>query len=299
MATADDDPGRGSPEPITDSVLVKRAQAGDGRALGALIERVRDDVYRLALRMLWHPDDAADATQEILFKIVTNLGTFRGEASIRTWTLRVATNHLLNVRRSRIEHQSLTFEAFAADLADGLDNGATDPSAPQRDEADQALLEEEVKIGCTQAMLLCLKRDERLTYILGDVFELRSDEAAEVLGIDSRTYRKRLSRARNRIRDFMTAHCGLVSSDAPCSCSGRVRPAIERGRISQDRLLFAGQAPSAPRSLPVLEAVGAMERLHEMAAVHQSHPRFAAPRRVTDAILDVLQSAGVHVLLVD
>lgn len=295
----DGDPVSGSPESATDTILTKRAQGGDGRALGELIERIRDDVYRLALRMLWHPDDAADATQEILFKIVTSLATFRGEASVRTWMLRVATNHLLNVRRSHVEQRSLTFEAFAADLADGLDDAGVELSAPRRDEADQALLEEEVKIGCTQAMLLCLGRAERIAYILGDVFELRSDEAAEVLGIDPAAYRKRLSRARNRIRDFMTTHCGLVNSEAPCSCARRVRPAIEHGRVSRDRLLFAGQGSAPPRRLPVLEAVGAMERLHEMAAVHQSHPRFGAPRRVTEAIRDALRSAGVELLLAD
>ncbi|HEX8945921.1 MAG TPA: sigma factor [Gemmatimonadaceae bacterium] len=80
--------------------LAKRAVAGDGGALTAVVEGVQDDVYRLALRMLWHPQDAEDASQEILFKIVTSLATFRGESAFRTWALRVATNHLLNVRRS-------------------------------------------------------------------------------------------------------------------------------------------------------------------------------------------------------
>src|SRR5687768_1574639 len=97
----------------TSEALAVRSAAGDGAALVTLIERVQDDVYRLSLRMLWHPQDAEDATQEILFKIVTSVATFRGESSFRTWTLRVATNHLLNVRRSRVELQSLTFDAFA------------------------------------------------------------------------------------------------------------------------------------------------------------------------------------------
>lgn len=284
----------------TDVDLIERARAGDGPALAELIQRLRDDVYRLSLRMLWHPEDAADATQEILFKVVTSVATFRGESSVRTWAFRIATNHLLNIRRSRIEEQSLTFEVFARDLADGIDGtDGIEPSAPRRDEADQALLEEEVKIGCTQAMLLCLGRDERIAYILGDVFELRSDDAAEILTIDPAAFRKRLSRARRSIRDFMSAHCGLIDPSAACSCARRVRPAIERGRIDRNRLLFAGRGATDPRRLPVLEAVGVMERLHEIAAVHQSHPTFMAPRRVTDAIRSVLQSAELQSLLAD
>ena len=278
--------------------LVTRAKAGDSDALTRLIELVRDDVYRLSLRMLWHPEDAADATQEILLKVVTSISTFRGESSFRTWTFRIATNHLLNVRRSRIERTSPTFESFAADLMDGID-GPDAVQAPASDEADQALLEEEVKIGCTQAMLLCLERDERIAYILGDVFELKSTDAAEVLEIDAAAFRKRLSRARSRIREFMTVHCGLMTSGAPCSCTRRVRPAVERGRVRRDQLLFAGQGKVPARALPVLEAVGEMERLHEIAAIHQSHPMFAAPSRVSDAIRAVLESANVRVLWSD
>jgi RNA polymerase sigma factor (sigma-70 family) len=296
---AERDPG--SPDPdgsrSTNEDLIEQARAGDGRALAGLIERVRDVVYRLSLRMLWHPEDAADATQEILFKVVTSIATFRGESSVQTWVFRIATNHLLNVRRSRIEEQSLTFEAFARDLADGMDDRGVEPSAPSKDDADQALLEEEVKIGCTQAMLLCLERDERIAYILGDVFELRSDVAAEVLTITSAAFRQRLSRARSRIRVFMTGTCGLIDPGAACSCRRRVRPAIARGRVDRHQLLFAGQGAANPRRLPVLEAVGAMERLHAIAAVHQSHPRFMAPSRVVDAIRNVLESAEIRPLL--
>jgi RNA polymerase sigma factor (sigma-70 family) len=270
--------------------LAARAREGDGAALGALIERVQDDVYRLALRMLWHPEDAEDATQEILFKIVTSVATFRGESTFRTWALRVASNHLLNVRRSRIEMQPLSFDAFAEDLADGL-------GARTSDHADQPLLEEEVRIGCTQAMLLCLDRDERIAYILGDVFELASTEAGAVLGIEAATYRKRLSRARARVREFMTAHCGLVSTTAACSCARRVAPAVARGRVDPERLLFAGRAETPPRRLPILEAVDAMERLHEIAAIHQGHPQVRAPSRVTEAVRQVLASASMRPLL--
>jgi DNA-directed RNA polymerase specialized sigma24 family protein len=49
-----------------DPVLVSRAAAGDGEALEAVLSAIKDDVYRLSVRTLWHPADAEDATQEIL-----------------------------------------------------------------------------------------------------------------------------------------------------------------------------------------------------------------------------------------
>jgi RNA polymerase sigma factor (sigma-70 family) len=281
----------------TSEALAQRATRGDGAALTELIERERDHVYRLSMRMLWHPEDAADATQEILFKVVTNVGTFRGESSFRTWTLRIATNHLLNLRRSRLEEQSLTFLSFGRDLLDGLADVDAVPVGRPVDQPDQALLEEEVKIGCTQAMLLCLERQERIAYILGDVFEMSSVDASTVLDIEPATFRKRLARARARVRDFMTAHCGLVESSAACSCARRVKPALERRRIDPANLLFAGKGTEGPRRLPVLEAVGEMEHLHRIAGVFQSHPDYQLPERVVKEIRRVLDSAATRSLL--
>ena len=68
------------PEPSLE-VLVERAKAGDGAALEAVVRAIQDRVYNLAIRMLWHPADAEDATQEILIRVITNLGSFRGESA--------------------------------------------------------------------------------------------------------------------------------------------------------------------------------------------------------------------------
>jgi RNA polymerase sigma factor (sigma-70 family) len=186
--------------------LVEQTTAGNTAALEEILRAVQGDVYNLAVRMLWCPEDAADATQEILMKVVTHLATFRAQSSFRTWVYRIATNHLLNIRKSRVEREEINFSAFATQLATGL----ADPPAAASSDPDQALLVEEVKIGCTQGMLLCLDREHRIAYVIGEVFELSSEEAAAVLGISAAAYRKRLSRAREKLRAFMANHCGLV-----------------------------------------------------------------------------------------
>ena len=131
---------------------------------------------------------ACDATQSALIRIVTRVATYRGDAAFRTWAYRVAANHILNFRQSRVERERFDFRRFAEDLHDGLiDAKADDP--------DGGLLAEEVKLGCTLAMLSCLDRDDRLAYILSDVFDLRSDEAAYVCETTQNAFRKRASLA--------------------------------------------------------------------------------------------------------
>jgi DNA-directed RNA polymerase specialized sigma24 family protein len=65
---------------------VERARQGNRDALESVVEQVQDQVYGIALRMLWHPEDARDATQEILVRVVTRLAIFRGESGFRELT---------------------------------------------------------------------------------------------------------------------------------------------------------------------------------------------------------------------
>lgn len=165
---------------------VDRAKAGDRPALEAVVAALQDDVFRLALRMTAHPEDARDASQEILIKIVKGLTSFRGESSIRTWAYRIAVRHVLDRRKSRVEALALDFERFGKDLLDGL---ATDPDP-------DPVLAEEVKIGCTLAMLTCLDREHRMAYLLAEVFGLTHTEAANLCGVAEDVHRQRVSRAR-------------------------------------------------------------------------------------------------------
>jgi RNA polymerase sigma factor (sigma-70 family) len=91
-------------------VLVTMANEGDKKALEELVLQIQDKIYGLALRMLYNPSDAEDASQEILFKIITHLGTFRGESSFSTWMYRVAANHLLTMLKHRAELRAVSFE---------------------------------------------------------------------------------------------------------------------------------------------------------------------------------------------
>ena len=257
-----------------DERTVAAAIGGDRVALEAVLRAVQDDVYRLAHRMLWHPQDAEDATQEILVKVATRLSTFRGDARVTTWVHRIAVNHLLTTRRRRMERQAMSFDAFGKNLARGLDEPCDTRGV------DEALLAEEVKVGCTQGMLLCLDRPHRMAYVLGDILELPGDEAATILDISPATYRKRLQRARERIQRFMSGHCGLVDPANPCRCSRRIGTAVATGRVDPDRLLFARRVDAH---------VERIERMRDAAAVFRSHPELRAPDRVVAAVTAALR----------
>jgi len=260
---------------------ITAAQSGDAAALERVIREIQGNVYGLALRMLWHPQDAEDATQEILLRVVTHLSTFRGESRFSTWVYRLAANHLLTWRQSRLERQNLSFERFGKELGEGLSNPAEGP--------DAELLFQEVRVGCTLGMLLCLDRPHRIAYILGEIFELDGPEAAEVLDVRPAAFRKRLERARTQIVEFTRAHCGMVRPENRCRCGGKVKQAISTGRVNPNQLLFAGKAQDAREFPSVLGSIRGLEEKQRAVALYRAQPKRAVPD-FTSAVRDLLAS---------
>lgn len=245
----------------------RRALDGDQDALDALVRGLQQDVYGVALRMLWNREDAEDATQEILVRVVTRLAQFDFRSRLRTWVYRVAVNYILDVKKSPVERMHLTFDRFADDLSDGLSE-----SGPA--ETERSVLVEEVKVGCTLGMLQCLDRAHRLAYIFGEILELPGPEAADVLELRPDVFRKRLQRARDDVARFTRARCGLVSDAAACRCHRRVPAALQRGRVRADAIDFA----TGPASFDEARAlVRQVEDARRALAIHRSsHPRDSA-----------------------
>ncbi len=200
------------------------AKEGDAAALEHIVRAIQDRVYRLATRMLADPDAAQDATQEILIRVVTKLSTYRGDSKFDTWVYRVATNYLLTARKVIANDPGLTFPVFLDDLKDGLADETH--AAPE----DHVLLND-LRVRCTMAMLLCLDRDHRAAYVLGEILELDHSEAADILDVSNANFRQRLSRARKKVQDFTASSCGLAGRSDVCSCPRRLGKAIETGRL--------------------------------------------------------------------
>ena len=167
----------------TDAELVEQAKNGDRTALEKLVLRHQAWIYNIAVRMLHHPQDAEDATQEILIKVLTRLASFEGRSSFRTWLYRIVVNHVLNMKRGRVEHASLDFAFYGAALDNTPDLELADPKSAS---PDTDLLVTEAMISCTSGMLLCLDREQCLTFILGAIFGV-SDTTEAPLNSKRRT----------------------------------------------------------------------------------------------------------------
>jgi RNA polymerase sigma factor (sigma-70 family) len=262
--------------PVSIEQLAREALAGQRESVEGLLRTLQPIVFRLAVRVLWRRQDAEDATQEILLRVLTRLSQFDFRSRLVTWVYRVATNYLMDVKRSCVERAQLNFDDFAIDLAEGLsDTGPPD--------TERSILTAEVKVGCTLGMLQCLDRPHRLAYILGEILELPAPDAASALDLAPAAFRKRLQRARQAIETFTAAHCGLVSDAATCRCHKRVSAAIKLGRVQADAPMFASHATS-------FVEVRALIRQVEQAKWTVAAQRADDPVSRTDVVRSILPS---------
>jgi RNA polymerase sigma factor (sigma-70 family) len=255
--------------------LARRAADGDRDALSELVREIQHPLYRLSLRFLGNPDDAEDACQEILIRIVTHLSAFEGRSKFSTWAHTVAIRSLLRTRKRLYESAVLGAEQYAAAIDAGM--GDVDPTL---EEVEYRLLSEEIRISCTYGMLLCLPRPQRAAYLLADVLGLTDAEGADILDTTREAFRQRVSRARRTIRHVIDNRCGLVDPANPCRCGRQIASGEAAGLIDRTRLPLARH----PRKEARVWIEPVAKQLDTVAAIGDLYrfDRFAAPAKLWD-----------------
>ena len=252
--------------------LVEKACKGNKQALTEIIEQTSDTIYNLSLRMLLFKEDAEDATQEILIKIITHLNSFKGESAFETWVYRIATNYLITLKSKNTENFKLSFDQYA----NMLDTGQSNVVSYTKNEGELKLLEEEVKISCTNGMLLCLNSLERVVYILGDIIGIQSNDATQILEVKAENFRKILSRSRIKIRNFMNQKCGIINENNSCRCSKKIDFLINQKLVNPNSYQFANQE----KSLNLIATIG---KIDKSLSLFRETPNYKFPKnRVTE-----------------
>jgi RNA polymerase sigma factor (sigma-70 family) len=277
-----------------DASLVGRAINGDRRALEELVLRHQAWIYNIAVRMVFRPHDAEEVTQEVLVKVITRLGTFKGQSSFRTWLYRITANHVLNMKRRGGELQPQTFATYAAALDNTPDLDLPDPKSVP---VDVPLLVEEAKIACTTGMLLCLDRKQRLVFTLGEILGVSDSVGGEILEMSADNFRQCLARARRDLYQFMNNQCGLVNANNPCRCPKKTKGFIDAGHVDPHHLLFVPLHVRRIREAAAgtfREIEDVLDREH--AAVYRDHP-FLEPADQVPWIRRVLDRPDIRTAL--
>lgn len=215
-----------------DLELIATALNGNKESLSNLIKRHQQFIFNVALKMINNIADAEDVTQEILIKLVTNLSKYdSSKGKFRTWLYRVTFNHILNIKKQSYEKDVTSFDVFF-DYIEG--SPVIELSTEEETEMNQAI--EESKVACMAGMLMCLDREQRLIYTVGEIFEIDHNLASEIFETTPDNFRQKLSRARKDLYQWMNSKCGLVNKDNPCRCPKKTKGFIKNGRVTSNNM---------------------------------------------------------------
>jgi RNA polymerase sigma-70 factor, ECF subfamily len=168
-------------EAATDRALIDRHVAGDRDAFGELVRRHQDRLWRVALRTLGNPDDAADAVQDAFVSAYRAAGAYRGDAAVTTWLHRIVVNACLDLVRRRSSRPTAPLDETATGLADA------DALSP-RETAHEVL-----------SALRKLPVDQAAAVVLVDVEGFSVADTAAILDVPEGTVKSRCARARSRL----------------------------------------------------------------------------------------------------
>ncbi len=185
----------------TDTFSVEALRAGDRAEYARLVEANSGAIYRLALKMLNNPQDAEDILQETFLKAFRHLDSFDGRSKLSTWLYRIAANEaLMLIRKRRAEDVSI----------EGPDNTAEGEQEPLQIVDWCCLPEEELMSSEGRAHLDqaidTLAHSLRVVFLLRDIEGLSTRETAEILDLSETAVKTRLSRARLRLREELSAY---------------------------------------------------------------------------------------------
>ncbi len=181
-----------------EKTLLAAARRGDERAIRKLIDSYSPRLYNVALRILRNSQDAEDALQETFITALNKLDQFDGRSAFLTWIYRIAVNTslmALRKRRSRSKKEE-SFEApgFEEIRSRQLIDWNADPSRRAMTNEMREVMDKAIDR---------LPPNYRTVFVLRDLEELSTEEAAKILGISVANVKVRLMRARLFLREAL------------------------------------------------------------------------------------------------
>lgn len=183
-----------------DLKLVESLREGAEWAYEELLSRFQQPVYALALRLLSDPSEAADVVQEVFLKVFRNIGSFRGQSSLKTWVYRITVNEAHNTRRWFFRHRRREAEVEPGpeetrDWRETIPDRSRSPFDMAFDREQHVMIE---------AALQRVNPIFREAVVLRDIADMRYEEIAEVLGVSLGTVKSRILRGREALREELS-----------------------------------------------------------------------------------------------
>ena len=212
------------PETLSDGELSHRIAGGDQRALEYMMRLYNRRLFRTARAILRDDAEAEDAVQDAYLQAYRSIASYRGEARLSTWLVRIVANEALARRRKHARRAAIVpirgaqFEGDEPAASVPMDESRQPPEEAERHEI-RRLIEQKIDQ---------LPDHYRVVFVLRAVEELSVEETAAILGMPAATVRTRFFRARSQLREALSREIDLAYDDAFAFAGGRCDRIVAR-----------------------------------------------------------------------
>lgn len=174
-----------------DQILINQIIAGDTNAFTLLVDRYKDLVFTLALRMLKNREEAEEVSQDTFIKTYRSLHKFKGDSKFSTWIYKVAYNSCLDqIKKNKKHLNNVEINEFTEHQVKTMDN------------AFDALVEEE-RNQLIQDCLHLLPSDDSFLLTLYYFEEQSLDEIANIVGLTANNVKVKIFRSRKKLAHIL------------------------------------------------------------------------------------------------
>jgi RNA polymerase sigma-70 factor (ECF subfamily) len=174
-----------------DQVYIEKIINGDTNAFSILVERYKDLVYTLAIRMVKHKEEAEEITQDTFIKAYKSIHKFKGDSKFSTWIYRVAYNTCLDAIKKHKKLQSnVPINEYTEHEVKAINNALDIMEAKERSVVIKNCIE---KLPSEDAFLMTLYYYE----------ELSLDEIADITGLKANNVKVKLFRSRKKLATIL------------------------------------------------------------------------------------------------
>lgn len=170
----------------TEAHCIEQIRKGDHGAFSWIVDKYKDMVYTLCIRMLSSEEDAQEAAQDVFVKIYKSINSFKGNAKFSTWIYRITYNQCISVIRKKVKMIDLVDELPTIEIDDSSLDGIDE-------------LQQEERALFVKLALDALPETDAFILTLFYYEELSLEEICEVTGLTNNNVRIKLHRARKKM----------------------------------------------------------------------------------------------------
>lgn len=217
-------------QPEEDAVIAE-LKSGSEEAFAWLIAKFSKQIFSLIARTVPDPADAADLTQDVFIKVYRGIGSFNGQASLRTWIYRIALHEASNQRRWWCRHKraEITIESGTCCSEEGHPLCLKDTLVDERESPFDHAASEEIRASVEEA-LRHVPQPFRTAVVLRDIEGFSYEEVAEILNVNLGTAKSRIVRGRTHLKSRLAS---LAPAKRPVRSLQPTMPAMTRAEEAQ------------------------------------------------------------------